>query len=423
MQKFLRQWHRWIGFPATLFLLLASTTGIWLAGVEFFGEEETLREQTRDLVSTVTTQSADADLASALAKARAAVVAKVGAAPVNSIAWQFKGDAPTITFFLGKPTGGEDRKVVCDAHDGHVLKVEDYTDKSFMLRLHSGEVFGDGGLVLAMFWGLALLLLTLSGILIYFKMRRPNAIGWKKVFWLFALLGADRSPVRADSPFYTDDPNFSPGWEIKMGFTSENNTGGTNLAEVLDWNYAIVPNVRLNLTTYTKDIWPEGGGHEFGYGDTEFKIKWRIQDEDEKTGSIAWGIAPKIIFPTADVDRGLGDGVWRFQVPVQFGKTVGKWYHFGEAGYQWAFDSSATDLIYGGAGTLYNFTPHWALGTELFSFVPADNTSEWQLLTTAGLIYTFNANWAIKTSISHTLRDVDHGGPNPSAVFYAVWNF
>lgn len=422
MQAFLRKWHRWIGFPATIFLLLASVTGVWLAAVEFFGEDEALREKTRELVSPVTTQAPDAELSAAFAKARAAVADKVGAAPVDSIAWQFKGDAPTITFYLGKPTGGEDKKVMCDARDGHVLRVEDYTDKSFMLRLHSGEVFGDGGLVLAMGWGLSLALLTVSGISIYWKMRRRNATGLKRVFWSLALLGV-ASQAQADSPFYADDPNFSPGWEIKLGSTGEHNTGGTTIAEVLDLNYAIVPSVRLDLTLSTKSFRSAGARDQFGNGDTEFKIKWRIQDEDEKGTRIAWGIAPKIFFPTADAGRGLGDGVLRFQLPVQFGKTVGKWYHFGEAGYQWAFDSSASDVAYGGAGTLYNFTEHLALGTELYSFIPTKQTSDWQLLTTLGFIYTFNPHWAIKTSISRNLRAASHGGPNPSGVFYVVWNF
>jgi hypothetical protein len=195
------------------------------------------------------------------------------------------------------------------------------------------------------------------------------------------------------------------------------------LTEVLDWNYAIVPNVRLNLTTYGKDIWPTSGGHEFGYGDTEFKLKWRFQDADPKTARIAWGIAPKIYFPTADEDRGLGDGVWRFQLPLQFGKTIGKTYHFAEAGYQWAFDSAATDMAYGGYGILHNFTDHWAFGTELFGWLPVDDTQSWQLVTTLGLVYTFSEHLAIKASVSHSLRDVGYGGPNPSGVFYLVFNF
>ena len=107
MQKFLRQWHRWIGFPASIFLLFASVTGILLAFTEFFGEEEALREKTRSLVSPVTTQSPAAELATAFARAQASVAAQAPGAPVDQIVWQFKGETPTIAFFLGKPKGGE----------------------------------------------------------------------------------------------------------------------------------------------------------------------------------------------------------------------------------------------------------------------------------------------------------------------------
>jgi len=50
-------------------------------------------------------------------------------------------------------------------------------------RIHSGEAFGDGGLVVAMLWGLALAVLTATGIVIYLRMRRKNATGWKRIFW------------------------------------------------------------------------------------------------------------------------------------------------------------------------------------------------------------------------------------------------
>ena len=259
---------------------------------------------------------------------------------------------------------------------------------------------------------------------IYMKMKptQPRT-GLRKIFWAVALTATLSLSARADSPFYTDDPNFSPGWEIKMGATAEHNSGGDILTEVLDWNYAVVPNVRLNLTTYTKHHWPSGGTDAFGYGDTEFKIKWRFLDEDPKSWRPAIGIAPKVYFPTAETAHGLGDGVWRFQIPLQFGKTVGKWYHWGEAGYQWAFDETATDMAYAGIGTLYNFTPHFALGTELFGNVPMDTKKEWNVLTTLGAIWTFNEHWSVKASVSHALRDAQHGGPAPSGVFYLVWNF
>ncbi len=182
-QPKLRRLHRWIGFPATLFLLWVSFTGIWLAASEFFGEDEALRERTRDLVSSVTLDSPDAEFAATLGKARAAAAAKAPGAPLDKVVWQLKGDAPTITFYTGKKEGGEDQKIVVSAKTFTVESMEDTADKPLILRLHSGEAFGDGGLVLAMLWGLALLLLTLTGIWIYLKMRRPGATGLKRCFW------------------------------------------------------------------------------------------------------------------------------------------------------------------------------------------------------------------------------------------------
>jgi uncharacterized iron-regulated membrane protein len=179
----LRKWHRWLGLPAGLFLLFVSVTGIWLAATELFSEEEALRERTRDVVSPVTVQTSDAELAGTLARARAAVAAQAGGAPVDKIVWHFKGDTPTVAFFLGKPTGGEDRKVTVNARTGAVIATERYVDKPFLNRLHSGEFFGDGGLVLAMAWGLALALMTVSGLWIYLGMRRPNLTGLRRIFW------------------------------------------------------------------------------------------------------------------------------------------------------------------------------------------------------------------------------------------------
>ncbi len=179
----LRKWHRWIGFPAGIFLLFVSITGTWLAATEFFGEEEALRERTRDLVSPVTLQTPEADLAATLTRARAAVAAQAGSAPVDKIVWQFKGDTPTVAFFLGKPAGGEDRKITVNAKTGAVVSTESYADKAFINRLHSGEFFGDGGLVMAMAWGLALVAMTISGLWIYAGMRRPNLTGLRRVFW------------------------------------------------------------------------------------------------------------------------------------------------------------------------------------------------------------------------------------------------
>jgi len=178
-----RRWHRWIGFPAAVFLLFAAVTGFIVASTEFFGEAEALREATRDLTSPVNTASAPDAWSQPIAKAMAGARQRAPGAPIDQVTVQFKGDHPTVTVFLGKPGGGEDRLLVFDANTGALIKEDAYADKPLINRIHSGEWFGDGGLVFAMFWAAALGFLTMSGLVIYWTMRRRNPVGLQKVFW------------------------------------------------------------------------------------------------------------------------------------------------------------------------------------------------------------------------------------------------
>ena len=146
---FWRKWHRWIAFPASLFLLWAAGTGVSVAFTEFFGEEEALREATRDLASLVSVTSPASAWTDPIGRAMATVATRSSNAPVDKLELQFKGPNPTVTIFTGKPGGGEDRKLVFDARTGLLLADETYADKPFLYRLHSGEAFGDGGLVVA----------------------------------------------------------------------------------------------------------------------------------------------------------------------------------------------------------------------------------------------------------------------------------
>jgi uncharacterized iron-regulated membrane protein len=182
--RFWRKWHRWIGFPAAVFLLFAAVTGFLVAFTEFFGADEALREATRALISPVTVSSPAAAWSDPITKAVAAAAQMSAKSPIDRIETQFKGPQPTVTLYTGKPTGGEDRKLVFNANTGALVANEVYADKPFLYRLHSGEAFGDGGLVFAMFWAIALAILASSGLLIYYTMRGKRELtGIKKVFW------------------------------------------------------------------------------------------------------------------------------------------------------------------------------------------------------------------------------------------------
>jgi len=178
-----RRWHRWLAWPTAIFLMWAACTGVIVAFSEFFGADEALREATRDLVSPVTTASPSDAWSQPVARAIQAVNLASNGAPIDKIEQQFKGEKPTITIFTGKPGGGEDRKFVMDAKSGTVLSAEAYADKPLLYRLHSGEAFGDGGLLMSMTWGTVLAFLTVSGFVIYLTMRRKNPVGIQRIFW------------------------------------------------------------------------------------------------------------------------------------------------------------------------------------------------------------------------------------------------
>lgn len=178
-----RRWHRWVGAVAAPFLVFASVTGVALASVEWFGEDEEKRERLRELVSPVALPADPKGWSEPTAKALATVAVQAPGAPVDKLTVEFKGEPPTVTVYTGKPGGGEDRKFVCDANTGSLLRVERYEDKSFLVRLHSGEAVGDWGLGLAILWGTGLLVLTVSGAVIYLGMRKPGRTGIGRLFW------------------------------------------------------------------------------------------------------------------------------------------------------------------------------------------------------------------------------------------------
>src|SRR5262245_7756571 len=123
---FWRRWHRWISFPAAVFLLFAAITGVLVAANEFWGEDEALREATRNIESPVKTGSGDWSgplngIMDAAAKAHPG-------APIDKIEMQFKGDDPTVKIFLGKPGGGEDKQLIYSLKTGALEKEEGYAD-------------------------------------------------------------------------------------------------------------------------------------------------------------------------------------------------------------------------------------------------------------------------------------------------------
>lgn len=179
-----RKWHRWIGWAAALFFLSVSITGILLQSQQLFGQEEAEKERLRTLTSAYTVGGALTKIHAALANAQASVRAVAGDAPLDRVVLNLKGDHPTIALLTG---GAKPQQFTVNANNGVIERIDTAEEESFLLRLHTGEVLGDGGVVLGLLWGVAMLIMTLTGLYIYLKMRRANNQGLKRVFWMAPL--------------------------------------------------------------------------------------------------------------------------------------------------------------------------------------------------------------------------------------------
>ncbi|MES2326235.1 MAG: PepSY domain-containing protein [Pseudomonadota bacterium] len=201
-----RKIHRWLGFAAAILFLYVSATGVILQYKQLFGAEEQEKEAMAAIRSPVSLMHPLQLAPTTLERARQAVLLRFGDRPVDSIEWQIKGPSPHLTFHLG---GRDPLRVDVEA-DGRITSVAS-DEEDFFIRLHSGEIIGDGGKVLGLGWGLGLMLMSFTGFLVWLQMyrsrqkkERTRRKGLGRWFWSVAgvglLFGAAARPVRADTP-------------------------------------------------------------------------------------------------------------------------------------------------------------------------------------------------------------------------------
>lgn len=412
----MRNFHRWIGTVAAVLLMLVGVTGVLLQIEQV--RDEPQKEALEQAAARVFIGDPVPDLAGAWAE--------VGrAAPgtgVRSVEVDLLGNIPIARFHL--QTG---RRLSIDLASHRLIHDEPDEAESFLLRLHTGEVFGDGGVVLGLCWGLALVALVITGAVVYLQLLgRRRQIGRRSLFWsvlLALMLVAPTKTSQAGSPFLTDDPGFiASGWEVKLALARDENQSGTTwTAPVLDLNYTVTEHFKWNLTLAGRRVDPDSGGSATGVADTDLKFKWRFRDETPS--DVAMSIAPNFTMPTASKHDGLGDGVLRLRLPVQFGKTFGRWYGFAETGYQFAFNSSASDAVIYGAGAQVTLNPKWTVGAELNGGLATRDRDNWGLLGNFGATYQASNRLQLQGSIGRTVRDIDRGGSRLLTQFFLQWQF
>ncbi len=181
-----RKIHRWLSVVGLIFFLSVAATGIWLQIEAIFGEDEAAREAMAEITSPASLAVPLPGPAVTIDTARAAIFARYGNRPVASVDWVIKAPVPAYVFHLD---GAEPIKVTVNTATAAIIKSEP-DGEDWVVRLHTGEILGDGGKFLGLGWGLALIAMSITGIILYLNMLRARRTGsagkvrgWRRYFW------------------------------------------------------------------------------------------------------------------------------------------------------------------------------------------------------------------------------------------------
>ena len=177
----MRKIHRWIAIVAVVFLVVVASTGVLLQAQKFTGADEDDPDNAPSSTALSTTTAPTlytgiVERALAVAKARAPGV------PIVSVTVKMGENQPTVLIRL---PGAPGRQITVDGRSGKLLADEPFEPETLLKRIHDGSILGDPGVVMGVLWGLALVVLTITGFWVYLDLyrRRARVQGKGKLFW------------------------------------------------------------------------------------------------------------------------------------------------------------------------------------------------------------------------------------------------
>jgi len=176
----MRRWHRWIALPAALLLAFVAVTGVLLhldmmrLGQNPPGSEAGPPPPVQAIPS-------DADLAAMIARL-ADAARKDPSVKVQSLQINLMGPAVTLVAGAGGPPGSPQIKL--DAVTGRrIVDPPPPADFHYVLQdLHAGYFLSWPGRIISVLCGISLLVLALTGLQMWWDMRRrrrSSALFWK----------------------------------------------------------------------------------------------------------------------------------------------------------------------------------------------------------------------------------------------------
>ena len=209
----------------------------------------------------------------------------------------------------------------------------------------------------------------------------------------------------AGPPFETDDPEpvEYKHWEYyisSMDGLQHHVWSGT--LPHFEINYGLIPNVQVHLVLPLNYIYQEHRSMQYGYGYTEFGLKYRFIKESELLPQV--GIFPILEIPTVP-DRTFNNGKVQLYLPVWVQKSWDKLTTYGGGGYWINQGDNNKNWFFSGWELQYDFSKALTLGGELYYHSATTADSQSSLGFNAGGFLNFSSKFHFIFSFGHTITN------------------
>ncbi len=210
--------------------------------------------------------------------------------------------------------------------------------------------------------------------------------------------------VNAGPPYDTDDPepvDFEH-WELYFSSIGTINTSViSGTAPHVEVNYGALPNLQIHVIAPLSFYSAKPDKTNYGYGDTEFGIKYRFINKD--SGKLQVGIFPLIEFPTGNTEEHLGNGKPQIYVPLWIQKKIRKWTTYGGGGYWINPGTGNKNYEFIGWQQQYQFSKSVNIGTEIYYITASQAGGSSDLRFRIGSVIDFSDNHHLLLSVGRSI--------------------
>jgi hypothetical protein len=181
------------------------------------------------------------------------------------------------------------------------------------------------------------------------------------------------NPAWAGPPFLTDDPEpvdyqhgeFYFGSQFAKDKDPASGSVISGAVPLMEMNYGIVQNVMIHVIAPFAYSKPHGEAMQYGYGDTEFGVKYRFLNNEDAHFMV--GTFPLLEVASGDVDKGTGTGHARYFIPLWMQKSWGGWTTYGGGGWWRNPGEGSKNYWFFGWELQREMSKTLTLGAELFT--------------------------------------------------------